>query len=95
MDEVSKLPTRHTRAVEAREKLSEDIPQMTEIVRHNRRNRSVAGEISHPRVVKASMNVQIVQEEDGSESVVVESDVGLLGAKGLLHDALYALVHTP
>lgn len=91
MGEFSDTPTRHGRAIEAAAALSDDLPQMLEIARHNRPDRNPSSNTKKAQEIIASMNVQVVRETDGSESVIVRSDIKLLAAKGVLHDAIYAL----
>jgi hypothetical protein len=64
-------------------------------VQHNRRASGSHSEPQGDRTLKGTLEVQLWQEMDGSESVVVTGGPSLndLEMKGLLHDAVYVMAH--
>ncbi len=76
--------------------LESHIPAMAEILEHTRPNAT-----GHPvttsdgRKIKECVAVMLVEEPDGSETVMIvgDADAEHLALKGVLHDGIYAFAH--
>ena len=72
------------------------LPEMAQILEHNRRNTRIdVTDVLQGRRVKECVAVMLVEEADGSETVHIVGDAGAghLELKGMLHDAIYAFAH--
>ncbi len=89
--------TRRARGNQSKEVLDllkSHLPAMSEILEHSRAKRA-AVDAAGPRKVKECVAVMLVEEADGSETVLIvgDSDVEQLELKGVLHDGIYAFTH--
>ena len=76
--------------------LESHLPAMAEILAHTRRNASGAAGVTHDgRKIKECVAVMLVEEPDGSETVMIvgDADAEHLQLKGVLHDGIYAFAH--
>lgn len=72
------------------------LPAMAEILEHTRRDTSGTGPATRDgRKIKECVAVMLVEEADGSETVLIAGDAEAehLELKGVLHDGLYAFAH--
>ena len=91
---MTERPTRHARDADRAAVWAKDA-RMVELARRNRRQATPPEGSSEPRLVTA-LTVEVWEETDGSESIIINgTNTGTLEAKGVLHDALWALIHSP
>lgn len=72
------------------------LPEMAEILEHTRRNTNGEGPVTRDgRKIKECVAVMLVEEADGSETVMIVGDANAehLALKGVLHDGIYAFAH--
>lgn len=72
------------------------LPAMEEILEHTRRNgKGHNGVTRDGRKIKECVAVMLVEEADGSETVLIvgDADAEHLELKGVLHDGIYAFAH--
>ena len=72
------------------------LPAMAEILEHTRPGTNANGPVTHDgRKVKECVAVMLVEEADGSETVLIvgDADAEHLALKGALHDGIYAFAH--
>ena len=75
--------------------LAEALPQMREVVVHNRPSSIEPEGADRTKLLKGCVVVEVWEEADGSESLVIRGDsaMGDLEIKGLLHDGVYMISH--
>ena len=76
--------------------LKDHLPAMGEVLEHTRPNRTGAPSMLRDgRKVKECVAVMLVEEADGSETVMIlgDADAERLELKGVLHDGIYAFWH--
>lgn len=72
------------------------LPAMAQIVQHTRPNGNGRTVSTHDgRRIKECVAVMLVEEADGSETVLIvgDADTEHLSLKGVLHDGIYAFAH--
>ena len=72
------------------------LPAMAEVLEHTRPNgNGHTGVTRDGRRIKECVAVMLVEEPDGSETVLImgDADTEHLELKGVLHDGIYALAH--
>ena len=76
--------------------LKDHLPAMGEVLEHKRPNRTAGSSMLRDgRKVKECVAVMLVEEADGSETVMIlgDADAERLELKGILHDGIYAFSH--
>lgn len=78
--------------------LESHLPEMAGILEHRRPNGSMGDEARMTpdgRRIKECVAVMLVEEADGSETVLIVGDASSehLALKGVLHDGIYAFAH--
>ncbi len=76
--------------------LKDHLPAMAEVVEHTRACHTAGPSMLRDgRKVKECVAVMLVEEVDGSETVMIlgDADAERLELKGMLHDGIYAFSH--
>jgi hypothetical protein len=87
---------RHDDGHETMRMLEEHLPSMAEIIEHTRSNGNGHSHVTRDgRTIKECVAVMLVEEPDGSETVMIVGDAEAehLSLKGALHDGIYAFAH--
>lgn len=88
-------PRRLEDASKMRRMLADDLPNMRQVVVHNRPNFSDSSQQEADRTRRGCVLIEVWEEADGSESIVISGDSSMenLEIKGLLHDGIYSISH--
>lgn len=86
---------RHEDAHDVMRMLEGHLPAMTEILEHTRPAPTAGATTPDGRKIKECVAVMLVEEPDGSETVMIVGDAEAehLALKGILHDGIYAFAH--
>lgn len=87
---------RHDDVHDVMQMLEGHLPEMAEILEHTRSKANAQGPVTRDgRKIKECVAVMLVEEADGSETVLIvgDADAEHLELKGVLHDGLYAFAH--